>query len=80
MLDQAREADGNDEEQPDGEHERHHHRARPHAAGNLAVVLGQLGVGRQVERSKADPQRLHEGNDAAQERQAQPSDGARARS
>jgi hypothetical protein len=71
VLDEARQAHRDDEEQPD----RHQHgdddRAGPDAAGDLLLVLGQLGVGADAQGLEADGQRLAERHDAADERQAQ---------
>ena len=71
VLDQARQADRDDEEQADGEQQRDDDRAGPHAARDLLLLLGQLGVGGDAERLEADRQRLDERDDAADDRQAQ---------
>ena len=46
MLDQARQPDRHDEEQPDREQRRDHHRPGPGAARDLLLLLRKLGVGR----------------------------------
>jgi hypothetical protein len=71
VLDQARQADRHDEEQTDREGQGDDHRARPHAARDLLLLVGQLRVGRDPERLEADDQRLDERHDAAHDRQAQ---------
>src|SRR3954447_12191396 len=71
ILDEARESDGHDEEQADREQQRDDHRAEPHAARDLLLLLGQLRVGRDTERLEADRHRLDERDDAADDRQAQ---------
>ena len=68
MLDQAREPDRDDEEQPDREHQRDDHRPGPGAARDLLFLLGELGVGGDTERLQSDTERLGERHDAADHR------------
>ena len=75
VLDQARQADGDDEEQADREHQRDDDRADPHAAGDLlgssSSSGGSCALAEMSERPEADPQRLAERDDAAHDRQPQ---------
>jgi hypothetical protein len=71
VLDEAGQADRHDEEQPDGEGERHDDRAEPQAARDFLLLFGQLRVGGDAERLEADDHRLDERDDAADDRQAQ---------
>ena len=79
VLDQAREADGDQEEQDDGERQREHHGAGPDGLRDLlrliallGALLGrQLGVGGDLERTEADRHRAAERDDAADDRQPQ---------
>ena len=85
VLDQAGQADRDQEEQHDRERQRDDDRAGPHPAGiswacrvaltdALPVVAssgGQLGVGGDLQRAEADHQRAAERDDAAHDRQPQ---------
>ncbi len=72
VLDEARQPDGQQEEQPDRQRQRERDRAHPGAAGDRLLVVGRLRVGRDAERVEADLQRLAERDDAAHDRPAQP--------
>src|SRR5205085_7775873 len=53
VLDQRREADRDQEEQSYGEQDRYDDRAGPHTAGDLVLLVRQLGGGGDSERSDA---------------------------
>src|SRR4051812_16310492 len=74
VLDEAREPDRGDEEEPDREPQRHDHRADPGPAPDLlglAVPVAELRVGRVLERAEADLERLAQRDDPADDRQPQ---------
>src|SRR5436190_2089085 len=54
VLDEAGQADGHHEEQPDREDEGDDDRARPHALADLLLVVLELRVGRDAQRPEAD--------------------------
>ena len=68
MLDQAGQADRHHEEQTDREHDCDHHRPTPCCAGDLLVLLGELGIRRDSERFQPDPERLGQRDDATNHR------------
>ena len=74
VLDQAGQPDRDDEEEADREQQREGDRQAPDPAADLfllaLLVLLELGVGGDRQRPEADLQRLAEGDDAADHRQA----------
>ena len=69
MPDEAHERDGHHEEQADRKREGEHQNGHPDAPGELlGILLPQLRPGGNRERLEADPERLHEGDHATQDR------------
>jgi hypothetical protein len=71
VAEDARDAHRQQEEEPDRQRQRERDGARPGAAGDLLLVLRKLRVGGDPERLEADRQRLDEGDDPADDGQAQ---------
>ncbi len=70
MLDQAGQADGDDEKQADREDHRHDDRPRPYPSGDLQIGVGELSVGRDPKRPHADPERFRQRHHPADHRPA----------
>jgi hypothetical protein len=79
LRDEARQADGQQEEQPDRQRQRERDRADPRRARDRLRVLAGLRGGGDPKRPDADSQRLAERDDAAHDRQAQPGVAAQRR-